>query len=80
LDWTLGEAEGGFVMTTLAGGNKVSPRRTNVSTNDVKGVTNVGTEGGFADAATAEEMVTKGVKGGVTTGAWEVGKFIKEAG
>jgi len=68
-----------FGDNTVAGSDEVGPRA-NVSTDNVKGVTDVGAERGFADAAAAEEMVAKGIKRGMATRAREMCKIIGEAG
>jgi hypothetical protein len=68
-----------FGDNTVAGSDEVGPRA-NISTDNVKGVMDVGTEHGFADAAAAKEMVTEGVKRGMAARAREMCKIIGEAG
>jgi hypothetical protein len=56
----------------VTGGDEIGPWAY-VSTDNVEGVADVGAEGGFADAAAAEEMIPKGVQRGVATGTGEAG-------
>jgi hypothetical protein len=68
----VGDEIAGFGGDTVTGGNEIGPWAY-VSTDNVEGVADVGTKGGFADAAAAEEMIPKGVQRGMTTGTGEAG-------
>ena len=63
----------------MVGGNKVSPGAEG-GADDMKGVMEMGTEGGLAEAAAAKEVIAEGVKGGMAARAREAGELRGETG
>ena len=73
----VGDEVAGFNGDTMMGGSEVGPGG-KVGANDVEGVTDVGTEGGFVGSAAGEVVVTIEIKG-VATVAGAIDKFGREA-